>query len=58
MIKGVVMMYLPGIFVAIFSVIIVLTEAALTTGQGRSLAPVALLFQYLKLLSITGDVEY
>jgi hypothetical protein len=38
----------------LFTVSIVLTEAGLSAGPGCGLAPVALLFQYLKLLTDTG----
>jgi nardilysin len=38
----------------LFTVSIVLTEAGLAAGPGCGLAPVALLFQYLKLLTETG----
>jgi hypothetical protein len=38
----------------LFTVSIVLTEAGLAAGPGCGLAPVALLFQYLKLLTDTG----
>lgn len=38
----------------LFTVSIVLTEAGLQAGPGLGLAPVGLLFQYLKLLIETG----
>lgn len=38
----------------LFTVNIVLTEAGLAAGPGFGLAPVALLFQYLQLLTKTG----
>lgn len=38
----------------LFTVNIVLTEAGLAAGPGFGLAPVGLLFQYLKLLTDTG----
>jgi hypothetical protein len=38
----------------LFTVSIVLTESGLTAGPGFGLAPVALLFQYIKLLTTTG----
>jgi hypothetical protein len=37
-----------------FTVNIVLTETGLAAGPGFGLAPVALLFQYIKLLTTTG----
>jgi secreted Zn-dependent insulinase-like peptidase len=40
----------------LFTVSIVLTEAGLAAGPGCGLAPVALLFQYLKLLTETGTL--
>lgn len=41
----------------LFTVSIVLTEAGLAAGPGCGLAPVALLFQYLRLLTETGAVH-
>lgn len=38
----------------LFTVNIVLTEAGLQAGPGYGLAPVGLLFQYIKLLLTTG----